>query len=262
MKIIQKMMAALFCLLMTAGIWAQDAKNQAFWIHEDRVKPSMMAEYEKVSKGFVDACKKHALKDVQWATASMDDGTYLYISPIQNMADLDKNSFAPLREAMGDDEFSKIFQNFDKCYDSHGDYIAILNSELSYMPDGLTTETPGRDYRVWHRLDVTPSNIQNLRGKMKELKTLFANKGSKMHYRIYHTGFGNVGNYYVAVISAKDAQDYDRMSEENDKLLGEEGQKLFQEMFKYVDNYSVKRGGMRPDLAYKGAPSGTKITKN
>ncbi|TBW28915.1 hypothetical protein [Gramella sp. KN1008] len=262
MKISKKMMAVLCCLVMSLSIWAQEAKNQAFWIHEDRVKPSMLAEYEQVAKGFADTCKKHALKDVQWATASMDDGTYLYISPIQNMADLDKNSFAPLREAMGDEEFSKIFQNFDKCYDSHGDYITVLNSELSYMPDGLTTETPGKDYRVWHRMDVTPSNIQNLRGKMKELKELFASKGSPMHYRVYHSGFGAMGNYYVAVVSAKDAQDYDRMAAENDELLGKEGQQLFEEMFKYVDAYSVKRGGMRPDLAYKGTPSGTKITKN
>lgn len=259
---IQKLMAALFCLLMTAGIWAQEVKNQAFWIHEDRVKPSMMAEYEKVSKDFVETCKKYALKDVEWATASMDDGTYLYISPIQSMADIEKNSFEPLKEAMGDEEFSKIFKDFDKCYDAHGDYVTVLDSELSYMPEGLVTDTPGKNYRVWHRLDVTPSNIQNIQGKMKELKSLFANKGSKMYYRIYRSGFGNVGNYYVAVISAKDAQDYDRMSEENDQLLGEEGQKLFQEMFNYVDKYSVKRGGMRQDLAYRGAPDATKITKN
>lgn len=262
MKIIQKTMAGLFCLLMTAGIWAQETKNQAFLIHEDRVKPSMMAEYEKVSKDFVEACKKHDLKDIQWSVAQMDDGTYMSITPIQELADIQNMNFDPLREKMGDEEFSKMFERFNKCYDQHGDYVAVLNSELSYMPDGLTAETPGKNYRVWHRLDVTPSNIQNLRAKMKEMKTLFANKGSKMHYRIYHSGFGNVGNYYVAVISAKDAQDYDMMSAENDKLIGEEGQKLFEEMFNYVDTYSVKRGGMRPELAYKGAPSGTKITKN
>lgn len=262
MKIIQTMMAVLFCLSMSLGLMAQETKNQAFWIHEDKVKPSMMTEYEQVSRDLVENCKKHDLKDVQWSVAQMDDGTYMSISPIQELADIQNMSFDPLREKMGDEEFSKIFERFNKCYDTHGDYVAILNSELSYMPDGLTPDTPGKNYRVWHRLDVTPANIQNLRGKMKELKSLFASKGSKMHYRIYHSGFGNMGNYYVAVISAKDAQDYDRMSAENDELLGKEGEQLFEEMFKYVDAYSVKRGGMRPDLAYKGTPSGTKITKN
>ncbi|MCG9972734.1 hypothetical protein [Christiangramia crocea] len=262
MKIIQKFGALFFCLTMSIGLWAQETKNQAFWIHEDKVKPSMIAEYDKVSKDFVEICKKHDLKDVEWSVAQMDDGTFMSITPIEDLADIQNISFNPLREKMGDEEFSKIFEKFNKCYDKHGDYVAILNSELSYMPDGLTTETAGKNYRVWHRMEVTPANIQDLRGKMKELKTLFADKGSKMHYRIYHSGFGNMGNYYVAVISAKDAQDYDRMSDENNKLLGADGQKLFEEMFDYVEAYSVKRGGMRPDLAYKGAPSGTKITKN
>lgn len=262
MKLLQKMMAVVFCLFTSIGLWAQENKNQAFWIHEDKVKPSMISEYEKASKDFVALCKEHDLKDLQWNIAQMDDGTFLSITPIQELADIQKMSFQPLREKLGDEKFSKIFQDFDKCYNKHGDYVVILNDELSYMPEGLTAETPGKDYRVWHRMEVTPANIQNLKGKMKELKTLFANKGSEMHYRIYHSGFGNVGNYYVAVISAKDAQDYDRMSAENDKLLGAEGQKLFDEMFQYVDSYEVKRGGMRSDLAFRGKPSGTKITKN
>jgi hypothetical protein len=262
MKSIKKLMAVLFCLTFAMSVWAQQAKNQAFWIHEDKVKPAMMGEYEKISKDFVAKCKENDLKDLQWSIAQMDDGTFMSITPIQEMADIQRMTFEPLREKMGDEEFSKIFQNFDKCYDQHGDYIAILNGELSYMPDGLTPDTPGQNYRVWHRMDVTPSNIPKLKGKMKELKDLFANKGSKMHYRIYHSGFGNTGNYYVAVISAKDAQDYDRMSAENDQLLGDEGRQLFDEMFKYVEAYDVKRGGMRPDLSYKGSPSGTKITKN
>jgi hypothetical protein len=104
--------------------------------------------------------------------------------------------------------------------------------------------------------------MQKVQAKMKDLKALFATKNSKMHYRIYRSGFGNVGNYYVAVISAKDAMDYDKMSSENDKLLGEEGQKLFSEMFEYVDAYAVKRGGMRPELAYQPEEKVTNITKD
>lgn len=82
-----------------------------------------------------------------------------------------------------------------------------------------------------------------------------------MHYRIYRSGFGNMGDSFVAVISAKDAMDYDTRSAENQKLLGAEGEKLFDEMFEYVDAYSIKRGAMRPDLAYQGETETTKIAK-
>ena len=234
-------------------IHAQQSKNQAFYIHEDQVKPSMIQEYEAVSKDFMEACKTHNLQDVNWNIASTTTNKYLTISPIENMAALDNNVFAPLREKMGDEAFGDIFKRFNKCYDVHRDYIVYLNEELTYMPEGIDINTEGKNYRKWHRLYVAPENIQQLKGKLKELKALFEKKGSKEYYRIYHNGFGAEGDYYVAVVSAKDAEDYARQSKENEALLGEEGKKLLGEMFKYVLRYETDEGQMRPDLAY--APS-------
>lgn len=248
MKTLKKITFFLTMLLMTSHF--ASAQNQTFWIHADQVKPSKQAEYEQVSKDFVEACKKHDLKDSDWTTAHVDDGTYLSITPIANMADLDKNTLAPLREKMGEDNFRAIFKRFNECYDKHGDYVVTLNSELSYMPDGLTLNTPGQDYRKWHFLYVTPANSQALRAKIKEIQELFVKKGSKEHYRMYHSGFGTMGEYFLAVISAKDEQSYAKASEENDVLLGDEGKKLFAEMFALLDRYEVKTGNMRPDLGY------------
>tara|TARA_B100000929_G_C15488471_1_gene413622 strand:+ start:412 stop:1200 length:789 start_codon:yes stop_codon:yes gene_type:complete len=261
MQITKKIIGTVFCICLALSMYSQEGKNQAFWVHEDQVKPSMMAEYEKASKELVAACKQNNLKNMQWSVASMNDGTYLAITPIESLADIQNMNFEDLKEKIGEDSFNKMFENFDKCYNKHGDYVTILNPSLSYMPNGLNTNTPGQDYRVWHRMEVTPDNMQKIQAKMKELKELFAAKNSKMQYRIYQSGFGNVGNSFVAVISAKDAMDYDRMSSENDKILGEDGQKLFDEMFQYVENYKVVRGSMRPDLAYQGAQQETKIVK-
>lgn len=243
------LIAAMFLLLPNMTL-AQESKNQAFYVHEDQVKPSMLQEYNKISKEFADICKKHNLQDVSWNVAETNTGRYLNISPIENMADLDKNVFAPLAEKMGEEAFGKLFKRFNKCYDKHGDYITYLNTELTYMPEGISTTTEGQNFRKWHFLYVAPENIQNLKGKLKEIKALYAKKGSKEYYRIYHNGFGNMGDYYVAVISAKDAEDYAKKSKENDALLGEEGKKLFGEMMKYVLEYKTETGEMRPDLAY------------
>lgn len=238
-------------LFISLTALAQQGENQAFLIHEDQVKPSMMEEYEKVSRELVSACKTNNVKNINWSVASMHDGTYLAITPIKGLSDIQNFNFEDLREKVGEAKFSQMFEDFNKCYSNHGDYVTILMPSLSYMPDGLTTNTEGKNYRVWHRLDVSPANIQKVQDKMKELKDLYASKNSKMHYRIYRSGFGNVGDYFVAVISAKDAVDYDSMSAENQKLIGEEGKKIFDEMFEYVDAYTVKRGSMRPDLAYQ-----------
>lgn len=248
-----KLICLLFALLVLLpnGLFAQNANaNQAFWVHEDQVKPSMMKEYEAVTKDFIAECKKHDIRDADWTTARIDDGTYLNISPIRNMADLDKNTLAPLSEKMGEDNFRAIFNRFDKCYDTHRSYVVHLISNMSYMPDGLSTNTPGEDYRRWHFLHVTPQNVANLRNKMMELKDLYEKKGSKEHFRVYRNGFGSPGDYYLVVISAKDGQSYEKTSDETYKLLGAEGEKLFGDLMQYVQKYETKSGWMRPDLAY------------
>ncbi len=242
--------ATLGLLLQSSILFAQDTKNQMFWIHVDEVKPSMIAEYEAVGKDFVEACKKHDLKDADFTVASVSDGSYLSISPIENMADLDKNTLAPLSAKMGEENFNDIFKRFNKCYDTHYDHVVHLISDLSYMPNGLTTNTVGQDYRKWHYLYVTPENAQNLRAKIKDIKALYEKKNAKEYVRIYRSGFGVKDGYYLAVISAKDEASYAKTNDETDALFGEEGKKLFAEMMKYVDRYEVKTGRMRPDLGY------------
>jgi len=210
----------------------------------------MLKEYEAVTKDFIKACKEHNLKDADWTTARIDGGTYLTIAPINSMADFDKNPMAPLAEKMGEENFRAIFSRFDKCYDTHRNYMVHLINDMSYMPNGLTTNTEGEDYRKWHFFHVTPQNVANLRNKMKEIQSLYETKGAKQYFRIYRNGFGSTGDYYLVVISAKDAQSYAKTSEETDKLLGEEGEKLFNDLMQYVHKYESKTGRMRPDLAY------------
>ena len=233
------------------AIFSQNgSSNQAFWIHEDQVKPSMLKEYEAATKDFIAACKEHDLKDYDWSTAQVSGGTYLSIAPIEKMADFDKNPLAPLAEKMGEEKFRSMFSRFDKTYDVHKNYIVHLINDLSYMPDGMDTNTPGQNYRKWHFFYVTPQNVGNLRNKINEIKTLYEEKGAKEHFRIYRNGFGTPGDYYLAVISAKDEQSYAKTSDETEALLGEEGNRLFEEMMKYVHKYETKTGRMRPDLAY------------
>ncbi|SHG20447.1 hypothetical protein SAMN05444483_10637 [Salegentibacter echinorum] len=247
MKTLQQKL--MFMLLVIAPIF-MNAQNQAYWVHEDQVKPAKVMEYEQVTKDFIDACKEHNLQNGDWAAAQVNDGKYLTISPIQKMADFDKNPLAPLAEKMGEEEFRRIFDRFNQCYDKHRDYIVILNSDLSYMPEGLDVNTPGQDYRKWHFLHVVPSNISKLRAKMKEIKALYSEKDSKEYYRVYRSAFGTNGDYYLVTISAKDALSYAQVSAENDKFLGEEGEKMMRELYGLLESYEVKTGRMRPDLGY------------
>ena len=70
-----------------------------------------------------------------------------------------------------------------------------------------------------------------------------------MEYRVYRSGFGAGGTYFMVAIAGKDVLTYENMGAENDKLLGEEGGKVFGQMMKNISKMEEISGSMRPDLA-------------
>ena len=221
-----------------------------YWVHEDQVKPSMVMEYEKAATQLVENCQKYNIQTLNWITTSTSDHRYMYVSPISSMSDINYEGFKPLQEAMGDEAFGKMFSDMDKCYTAHGDYILHLNEELTYMPDGFTQTPEGQNYRRFYYVRTTPEHNAMLKEKMKAVRDFFAEKGSKMHYRVYQSGFGTMGNYYLVAIAAKDGVSFETMGDENDNILGEERRQVFGDMMKYVTSMEEVFGMMRPDLAY------------
>lgn len=227
-----------------------NAQNQRFSIHADYVKPSMESEYVEITKAFVAECKKHNLQNADWTQLRLDNGTYISFEAIPNMAALDVDTFAPLVEKMGAAKFNALFDRYAKCYDRHGSYIITRIENLTYMPEGAIAAQEGQNYRKYHYLYVTPSTAKMIAEKMKAIKELYAKKGSKEYYRVYHSGFGTLGEYFLVVISAKDELSYAKQSEENETLIGDEGKKLLDDLFKNISRYDPVTGYIHPDLSY------------
>ncbi len=242
--------AILFVSVLLTTAIPLNAQNQMFSIHADYVKPSMESEYIEITKAFVAECKKHNLQNADWTQLRMDNGTYISFEAIPNMAALDVNTFAPLADKMGKDNFKALFDRFAKCYDRHGSYILTRVESLTYMPEGAVAAMEGLNYRKYHYLYVTPATSAIVAEKMKAIKELFTKKGSKEHFRIYHSGFGTQNEYYLAVLSAKDEISYAKQSAENDILIGEEGKKAFDDLFKNISRYEPMSGSIMPDLSY------------
>jgi hypothetical protein len=240
----------LLAVIMFTANFSLNAQNQLFSIHADYVKPSMESEYVAVSKEFVAECKKYNLQNADWTAVRLDNGTYMTFEAIPNMAALDANAFAPLVEKMGEANFQALFDRFNKCYDRHGSYILTRIESLTYMPEGSIAAQEGNNYRKYHYLYVTPSTSKMVGEKMKAIKELYAKKGSKEYYRVYHSGFGTLGEFFLVAISAKDEQSYAKQSDENEALLGEEGKKLLDDLFKNISRYDPITGYIRPTLSY------------
>ncbi|WP_406683673.1 hypothetical protein N1F78_13420 [Seonamhaeicola sp. MEBiC1930] len=221
--------------------------QQAFQIHQDNVKPSKVGEYEKIAKEFHEASTTHNLQ-ASWITAMSDDFTYYYITPIENFAELDKNPFADMAEAMGD-KFKDMFNRFDQCYSSHGSYIMHSIKDLSYpAPEG--TDMSDQNYRKWFKLYYSPKNKAKLKEGMKAVKDMFAAKGSTNYYNVYHSGFGSMKSYFLVSVPAKDEIDSAQKTKANEEVLGPDRFETFNKVLNYVSKWEEETGWMRPDLHY------------
>jgi len=241
---------ALFVLPSTFSFAQDKSETKSFWVHEDFVKLSKTVEYEKISKELIDHLNKHNIQDEKWITASTSDNRYLYIGALDKMADLDRPLFGTLAEKAGKEVLGDLFGRMDKCYSKHTDYIIHLENDLSYMPAGMTMTPEGQDFREFHYLYHSPANGSKMKEHLKAIKKMFVDKGSKVHYRVYRSGFGAAGSFYMVAVAAKNQLDMAQKGAENDKLFGEEGQKAFAAMRSDLAKYKKYEGMMRPDLGY------------
>lgn len=223
--------------------------QQYYHVHQDNVKPSKVMDYEKVAKEFTEASQKHN-PETQWLTVSMDDFTYYYVTPIESLGDLEKRPFSEMAKAMGDD-WGNMFTNFDKCYDSHGDYVIKLVEDLTYMPDGVNQVEENMDYRNYYFIYYTPENAKKMWEAMKAVKDMFVEKGSKNHYRVYHSAFGNMDSYYMVAMSSKDAIESAQKSKANQDVLGPNRHEVFQKVLAAAADWREVTGNIRRDLSYR-----------
>ncbi len=249
----EKLFVALIALTLCCSIYGQEKTTQAYWVHEDVVKPSMVGEYETICKELTENLKKHNIQEVSTIVTSTADSRYLWVSSIENMADIDRPIFATLAEKMGEAAMTALFDRMDKCYNIEQNYVIHLDKELSYMPGGITQTPEGQNYRKFHYLHYAPENRAMIKEKMKSIREMFEQKGSKVDYRVYRSGFGTRGEFYMVAVAAKDAVSYASNAMTNDALLGEDGNKMMGELFSSLLKYEEFIGRMRPDMAYSPA---------
>lgn len=246
----QSITATLLMFFMCISLYAQNDRYQLYVVHEDHVKDGMQSKHDKADKILLDAAKEHKLKGMNWITFQADDNRVMYLSPIKSMADLDKNPFEDLEKKMGKDKFESLFDDYNDTYTEHGDYILRLDKELSYMPDGITQTPEGQDYRELTYYHIPPGEGEKAEQLAQSVKQLYSKKGSKVHYRVYKSGFGNMGNYFMVAVAAESPEALEKMREENMELMGEEGKKIFDEIENTVARMEKVTGYLRPELSY------------
>ena len=242
--------STIFSLLFGFSASAQNDRYQMFVVHEDHIKDGMHQKHETADKAVAAAAKEHNMKGMDWLTFEADDNRVMYLSPIDGFADLDRNPFEDLQKKMGKEKLDNMLDGYNGTYTKHGDYILRLDNELSYMPDGMNQSSDENTYRELVFYHIPPGKEEKAEELAKSVKKLYSEKGSKIHYRVYKSGFGTMGNYYMVAVSGKDKASVEKARNENMTLIGKEGEKLFAEIKENTSKQEVVTGHTRPDLSY------------
>lgn len=247
---------SLFLCLTAGSLMAQDAAPQFLSVHEDLVIPSKAEEYEQAALGLVNAIKKHNVSSISYTAASMDDFTYIYFSPVENLAGVDKinASFGELQEKMGKDAFSSTMKAFDACYPSHRNYLVRLRPDLSYKPEQGAQISEGLNFRHWDFYHIQPGMEDEAEAIAKAWVALNDKIKSTDGYRLYSNSYGLEGPVFIVVQSAKSAADFYKNSEAWMKKTGEEGRALMNRTWKVIRKFESKDGMIRPELSVSPQP--------
>ena len=220
-----------------------------YMVHEDHVVDGKMDKHIEADKTVLNAIKQHKI-NTSWVTFQSEDNRVMYLVPINKMADLDDDPFEKLGKKMGQENLEKMFSAFDDTYSQHGDYILMLDKELSYMPNGITQTPTGKNFREITYYHIPPGKEKKAEEVARKARDLYTKKGSKVHYRVYKSGFGNMGNFYMVAVAAENKDSLEKMRAENQALLGAEGEQLANEIQATMPKQDRYHGNMRMDLSY------------
>lgn len=243
----------LVVMLLSSTLFAQESKVQKFVIHEDVVKPKKMMKYEKASKAFVETLTKHKVgAEGQFMTMATNDMRYIFISPLENMAQLDKNPFEKMSEALGKEGNAAVWSSWDGMFETHMDYVINLNTDLSYNSGEIMME--GMNFRHLDYYYLYPDKEQEAKAIAKEWKELYTAKNIPHGYRIYTGGMGTEPMIMVTHW-AENGEAYHAQRTATNEMLGDSAEELTARMLTLIKKIESVEGWMRPDLSYM--PSAT-----
>ena len=245
----------LFLTFFITPIIAQDESNDSplFLIHQDKVFPHKVEQYEKALKDFKDLLKKSNVDEMSFTVAQMEYFTFSAVIPVENYEGL-ANHFA-MSEGMikkvGKENFQNALAQFDGCYNSHENYLLRMRKDLSHKPAyGLDPEE-GLNFRHFDFLHVIPGKGTEMIEVFKEWKAIYEKHNIEWGYRVYQGDLGVDGPMFMMVKPFENRSDWASKSDEIGKILGKDQSMIQDKATELMIKFEHNNGRMRPDLAYK-----------
>jgi hypothetical protein len=241
---------ALVAVLAAGTAAAQE--RPLYLIHQEFAKPSMIEQYEAVTKEFVALVgrNKAAMPHFSFVAVSSDDFVYTYVVRIANFAGID--GIGQDFQAVGLKDgpaLADITRRGGATTEQIREWVVSEMTEGSYAP--ASPRLRAAEVRFYH-YDIYylfPGRELDVEPLAKEFVALFKAKNVPNGYRLFRTEMGPEMPAIIVEVGAKDPADYYMQTQSDRTILGEAGKALFAKAFAMTRRLEQRGGWLRPDLS-------------
>ncbi|GAC1437900.1 MAG: hypothetical protein NVSMB68_09760 [Thermoanaerobaculia bacterium] len=246
------------CSLLPVALLAQNAptpKPELFLIHEEVAKPSMLGQYESVTRELLNLfAEKHADPKVFGMNNYMTtDFHYLFVVPIANWAALDtfQQSWMALGQAVGKDRWSDLMNRGNAAMSSYNEFVVAKRSDLSYMPATPRLKQSEVGFVRWAFYYIDASKpMEDVEQVAKDYAALFRSKNVPDPFTVYQAMNGSDLPLLIVAIPARDAADFWAEDQRVNSMVGADVRPLQVRAMRNTRRYELRDGTVRRDLSY------------
>lgn len=251
----KRLSLAIATILFPLAVFAADPpKMQLFIVHEETAVPSMVAQYEGVTKDLIKSFteKKMTSPSFMVNTYMTSDFHYLYITPIANWAQMDTISkdWMSAPEMVGKEKWAEMMKRGNAAMVSYDDTIAARRDDLSYVPENPRVKMEDEPFARVDYYYLKPGTEQEAEQIAKDYAKLFREKKIADGFTIYMAMSGHDLPLLVAVIPAKSPADFAATDEKTAAALGDALKALQGRALSITRRIEHKDSWYRPDMSY------------
>ncbi|HVT58187.1 MAG TPA: hypothetical protein VHR45_07290 [Thermoanaerobaculia bacterium] len=249
------LVTSLAWLLPSAAVLAQDQPppGQLWSLHQETVKPSMVAQYEAATREFAAAAAKHrpAGSDFSAVALASENFVYTYAVRIRDWNGIGgiEQTLMAIAKSMGMDKWTDLWKRGFAPVESVREVVAFEPADLGYKPANPRLKDEELVFFHYDYYYVMPGHEDEAAGVARDFTALFKKKNIPDGYRLFKGVSGPELPLIVVQVGARDGADYYASNAKALAALGEEGQALFARAFAITRRFDSHNAKLRLDLS-------------
>lgn len=152
---------------------------------------------------------------------------YYFFYPVKTYDDKNDiwGAFGPISQQFGEEKWNKMWETIT----DHKTYFLKSHPEMSYTPEVRRMANDESTFAIWDMFYMVPGKEDDVYALGKEVPVLLRNINYDDNFQMLTGDVGYEGSLYIVVLYGKHPADFWTQNKKMSELMGEEGQKIFQQ---------------------------------